>query len=145
MDVFLIGFRPGTADRGGEFTERVTLRGAAMIRDWSSVTPDETRWSVVIDRPGADSIREAADAIGVEIMGTIRLVPDPAMPDHGEWSATLEEVLPSDPPPELGASITGDAGGGMDFLMALEHDLPVCSVCGWIGAHDPGVAHPNPS
>jgi hypothetical protein len=146
MDVFLVGFRLAAPTyTPEEFAARLAARGhgAALIRDWSSITTDDTRWGVVIDASDAHSISEAADELGVEITGTIRLVPDPEVRQPGaDWAATMAHVLPDDPPPRLGDSIQG-GGGGWGPEMALPPDLDTCGVCGWIGDHDPAVPHPN--
>lgn len=146
MDVFLVGFSLAAPTyTPDEFARRLTARGhgATLIRDWSSLTADDTRWAVVVDEPDALSVREAADELGVEIRGTIRLVPDRAVPQPGgDWAATLSDVLPADPPPRLGESIES-GGGESGIYMALPPDAKACGVCGWIDDHDPAVPHPS--
>jgi hypothetical protein len=147
MDVFLIGFRSSapTYTQDG-FASRLAApgHGAALIRDWTSLTDDDTRWGVVVDAPEALSVREAADELGLEIRGTIRLLPDPAVPQPGsDWAARMLAVLPAHPPPQLHAVIA-PGGDETNIYMAMPPDLPACGVCGWIGDHDPAVPHPSP-
>jgi hypothetical protein len=146
MDVFLVGFRlTAPMDTPDEFAGRLVAsgHGGTLIRDWSSITADDTYWGVVIDTSDAHSISQAADELGVEITGTIRLVPDREVPQPGgDWAATMSDVLPGDPPPHLREAIQG-GGGEWWPHMALPPDVEACGVCGWIGDHDPEVPHPG--
>jgi hypothetical protein len=146
MDLFLVGFsHPAATHSSGEFAVDLATygHGAELIRDWASLTPDDTRWGVVIDVPDAASIRGAAEELGFEIAGMVRLVPDAAVPQPGgDWAQAMSEVLPNEPPPTLGPSIFGGVGESGPY-MALPPDVKACAVCGWIGDHDPNVDHPS--
>jgi hypothetical protein len=148
MDVFLIGFGIAAPTYvSGDFGAGLAApgHGARLIRDWSSLTADDTRWGVVVDAPNALSIRAAADELGLEIRRAIRLVPDrPLTQLGGDWAATLLDVLPSDPPPPLEQSIQ-EYGGSSEIRMTLLPDVKACGICGWIGGHDPAVPHPRSS
>lgn len=145
MDVFLVGFSFAAPDSSAEFRALLEVPGygARQIRDWSSLTADDTRWGIVVDAPDALSLRHAADRAGLEITQAIRLVPDGAVYHLGDdWAATLADVLPGDPPPRLSEVIQpGGIGSGM--FMTLLPDVKACGVCGWIGEHDPQVPHPG--
>src|SRR3954447_26529486 len=105
MDLFLVGFKQAAfTHSSAEFAADLTAkgRGAELIRDWTSLTPDDTQWGVVIDVPDAASMREAAEELGFEIAGTVHLVPDDAVPQPGgDWAHAMSEVLPNEPPPTL--------------------------------------------
>lgn len=137
MDIFLIGFSSASSAEGTS----LEIPGAKLIRDWSSLTADDTTWGVVVDVPDVNSAQLAAGELGFEIRGMMRLVPDrPHDRPHGDWVRTMIEVLPSDPPPLLGELIV-EHEARLEPAATLLPNGPTCEICGWIGEHDPNVDH----
>jgi hypothetical protein len=141
-DVFLVGFTlDAPAYSSDDLSARLEAHGATVIRDWSSVTADDTRWGIVLDAPNALSLRALAGEPGVEITSAVRLVPDRSVVQPvGDWATTLSNALPGDPPPLL-TSLIEQVTGEPWIHMTVMPDVKSCGVCGWIGAHDPSVDH----
>lgn len=143
MDVFLIGYRLASATQGAPDLGTGLAESefsAFTIRDWSGLTADETLWQVVADVPEARSVRETAADLGLEISHAMRLVPDRPLGAQVDWTETIMEILPREPPPILG-DIIRDRGDWYGISATLLPDVKACTICGWIGAHDPNVRH----